>query len=585
MNKNFTKTSALVAVTLSGMMASAQSFVWTNRITLSNEFSIYAPVLGADKNGNCYMAGSYNSSAASGNAAIVGTASNFNMAYNHFTPKSLSSWSDLLITKFNVSGVPQWANRGQVIGIGGSGNNNNVDGLFVDSVGNSYMIASPMDSIQFGTTVVPDKEVYSNGNGVIVKYNSAGSLIWAKALTTAGDSYGSAIAVDDSANSYVAGWYFNSTSGSTFGTTTLNSFGTNYASFFVGKYDVNGNNKWAAMVDTANWDYAPNVPAAVGTDALGNLYMSAAYGPGYGSNNRFWITQYSHNGVQNWKTDVRSSGGTINVNSMVTDKAGNSFICGTFTGTFKFGTTTLTNNSNSGIFLLEVNSAGNFVWADQILATGYSEYAYSLSKDANDNLYMVGSYTGTLNFGGSSITSVSGSSNVFLAKFNSAGVNAWAISSTGTATTQIGSCVAYGTNNMVYLGGYFNGGSNETIDLGKATPVVDNSSTFEGCYFVGAYNTLSTGISEIKANDKSLIIYPNPSSDRVSVVMGAAFEKEGTLVSVYDMTGRLVTSMTTNQGQSAQVNFNTDILPNGIYFIQASNGVNSLTRKLVVNHN
>jgi hypothetical protein len=92
------------------------------------------------------------------------------------------SADSLYTAKFNTSGTLQWQKR---LGSGAAGNN----GVAVDSSGNVYVCG----------------DAYPSGDNLYIsKYNTSGTLQWQRSLSAS--SHGFAVAVDSSANVYVCGY-------------------------------------------------------------------------------------------------------------------------------------------------------------------------------------------------------------------------------------------------------------------------------------------------------------------------------------------------------------------------------------------
>lgn len=160
----------------------------------------------------------------------------------------------------------------------------------------------------------------------------------------------------------------------------------------------------------------------------------------------------------NWATKVigaRNERGT----HMDVDSSGNSYICGSFSHTATFGSTTLTNTGTIGEldgFVCKLNSAGAIQWVAQ---AGGSETVQMLgiSVDASGNIIVCGWFKGTITFG--SITVVStGTSDLFVAKLNSDGVFQWVTQTSGaSAISEIGQGIDTDDAGNCYVTGYFNG--------------------------------------------------------------------------------------------------------------------------------
>ncbi len=106
------------------------------------------------------------------------------------------------------------------------------------------------------------------------------------------------------------------------------------------------------------------------------------------------------------------------------------YLTGAFHSTVNFGktdgttATKLTSAGQADLFVASYHAQGAFLWAQRAGGTGV-EYPYGIDIDQNDNPYVTGSFTGTTQFSnGNLVTSLtsSGSSDIFLAKFNDSGV-------------------------------------------------------------------------------------------------------------------------------------------------------------------
>lgn len=89
--------------------------------------------------------------------------------------------------------------------------------------------------------------------------------------------------------------------------------------------------------------------------------------------------------------------------------------------------------------------------------------------------------------------------------------------------------------------------------------------------------TINTGLNEIQS--MTLSVYPNPASDEAFVTI----ENAGlTVVSVYDIQGRMVSNMSVVAEAGEQVRISTETMSNGVYFVRVSNDSTVRTAKLVV---
>jgi hypothetical protein len=119
----------------------------------------------------------------------------------------------LAFTTFALAQNLLWAKRaggtGDDICGGLQSNNERCAGIAVDGSGNSYVTGSFQFTATFGPGEANQTQLTFVGNSdiFIAKYNSNGTLAWAKQAGGSGIDGGFGIAVDGSGNSYVTGFF------------------------------------------------------------------------------------------------------------------------------------------------------------------------------------------------------------------------------------------------------------------------------------------------------------------------------------------------------------------------------------------
>jgi FlgD Ig-like domain len=144
--------------------------------------------------------------------------------------------------------------------------------------------------------------------------------------------------------------------------------------------------------------------------------------------------------------------------SVATDAAGNIYAAGDFYNTTNFGGGNRTSNGGSDIVLVKLNSAGAYLWDLEFGDISDSQFATSVAVDNAGNVYVAGAFMGSVNFGGGVLTSL-GDRDLFLAKFNSAGVHQWS-KRFGDVAEQESRTIAVDPSGNVYWAGYFYGSVN-----------------------------------------------------------------------------------------------------------------------------
>jgi len=96
-----------------------------------------------------------------------------------------------------------------------------------------------------------------------------------------------------------------------------------------------------------------------------------------------------------------STSGSVNVNDLAVDSAGNIYATGSFEGAVELNpgnpAQTWTSAGAFNIFVVQLNSAGNFGWGEAFGGAG-SDTDQGIAVDSSDNVDVVGYYENTVNF-------------------------------------------------------------------------------------------------------------------------------------------------------------------------------------------
>ena len=193
---------------------------------------------------------------------------------------------------------------------------------------------------------------------------------------------------------------------------------------------------WAKKAGGTSYDSS----SSIAVDANGNSYITGYF---YGSATFGTTTLTSSGGSDifvakldingNWLWAKKAGGTDFDFgNSIAVDANGNSYVTGYFSGSANFGTTTLTSSSEyyTEIYVAKLDINGNWLWANKAGGTGW-DYGYGIAVDANGNSYVTGAFAESAIFGTTTLTS-SGGSDIFVAKLDSSGNWLWAKQAGGT---------------------------------------------------------------------------------------------------------------------------------------------------------
>ena len=113
------------------------------------------------------------------------------------------------------------------------------------------------------------------------------------------------------------------------------------------------------------------------------------------------------------------------------DSSKNAYTTGSFSGTVDFGGGDVTSNAVSDIFVVKLDSDGNFQWVYTAGGSG-NDRAVDIGTDSSGNSYITGNFSETVNFGGGDVTSAGNSYDIFVVKLDSDGNFQWVYTAGGT---------------------------------------------------------------------------------------------------------------------------------------------------------
>ncbi|MSQ79847.1 MAG: T9SS type A sorting domain-containing protein [Flavobacteriaceae bacterium] len=153
---------------------------------------------------------------------------------------------------------------------------------------------------------------------------------------------------------------------------------------------------------------------------------------------------------------AKQLGGTRNnetSGSVVTDANGNVFVTGWFSGTVTIGSSTLTSHGSDDIYVVKMDSGGAVQWAFREGGVA-SDRGYGIALDGSGNIYITGQIGGTDTFGTATILTTNGSSDGYIAKYNSSAALQWAVNC-GSTRGDRSNAITLDDSNNVYICGWF----------------------------------------------------------------------------------------------------------------------------------
>jgi hypothetical protein len=376
--------------------------------------------------------------------------------------------------------------------------------IATDDQGNVYTLSSGSTQVNFNPSGIPVMGPTA-GCGAISKFDSNGNIVWVKFITKGGGTGGSCVPK----RLFIKGnyIYYSGEFGDGGGiydfdlsnTATYNVGGScNGCGIqgFISKIDLDGNFQWFEsfgqkvtvkdlFVD--NWDNAYVTGGFQNAMSLGNQAVT--------SNGHIdaYVFKISSTGVSQWIKSVGSNASysdqEYGVGVCVND-LGEVFFVGNFMGTVDLnpgiGVSTVTSQGLYDLFLIKLDSTGNFISSGSIGALEY-DYATGIDIDVNNNFVVTGRFSGTVDFDfGLGTISLSTQnpqiSAAFIAKYSSQNNLLW--------VNKLDNCssraVDIGINGNIYVSGVFGG----TVDFDPSAGIVLQTAGYGNNTYVLSLNGL-----------------------------------------------------------------------------------------------
>jgi uncharacterized delta-60 repeat protein len=379
---------------------------------------------------------------------------------------------DIFIARYNPDGTLAWAKS--------AGGTENDYGYGITALSDNSVVATGnfLGTATFGQDEPNQTILTSAGDEdiFIARYNSNGTLAWAKCAGGAGDDRGRAITTL-SDNSVVATGYFQSVV--IFGAdepnqTTLTSAGG--WEFFIARYNSNGTLAWAKRAGGAGDDLGYGITALSDNSVVATGYFRATAIFGADEPNQTNLTSLGDydvftarfnpgDGTLVW---AKRAGGLSSKTegSGITTLTDNSVVVtGPFLGTATFGQdepneTILTSAGSDDIFIARYNYNGSLIWAKRAGGANYDR-GIAITKLSENSVVATGYFQGETTLGQgepnqTTLISYDGSFDIFIARYNPDGTLAWA-KRAGAEGEDIGLGITTLSDNSVVAIGYFQG--------------------------------------------------------------------------------------------------------------------------------
>ncbi|MBL4861582.1 MAG: hypothetical protein JKY09_01000, partial [Crocinitomicaceae bacterium] len=385
----------------------------------------------------------------------------------------------IFLAKYDPLGNYVWAKN-----ISGSNVSQSSWGIVLDKSGHVHITGHFIDVGDFDPSPTINNLTAGSPyiNAFVAKYDASGNYVFANVLGALDYdlSYeeGQGIVVDSDGSTYVTGNFKGTVDfDPSTGTANLVSSGSN--DIFIAKYDASGNYIWAKNIGGIDDDFGYSIAIDNNGDLIiaGNFKDTVDFDPSGGlsymtaTNSDVFLAKYDASGNFIWANNIIGSS-VVDVGNIVLDTNDNIHIIGSFRETADFdpsvGQALLFSEGSNDVFFAKFDNSGNYIWAKSIGAWD-NDLGYDIDLDTNGNVYITGSFRGTVDFDPSievvSITS-SGGDDSFIAKYDASGNYLWATGLEVTAHDR-GQGIAVDKGGNVHVTGYLGGGWSNDVYIVK----------------------------------------------------------------------------------------------------------------------
>ncbi|MCP9767899.1 hypothetical protein EGI22_08240 [Lacihabitans sp. LS3-19] len=177
-------------------------------------------------------------------------------------------------------------------------------------------------------------------------------------------------------------------------------------------------------------------------DAAGTMYLAGRYRgplkvgdytlPNYFGYDDAFVAKVNSTGHTEWAVTIANTEENDNVTALARDSQGNIFIGGSFKGTVAFGNTNLTANGRSDMFFAKLNPQGEYIWAKSYGSSTMDEGITDLETDQNDNVFLLTGINSAYNVEGITLSS-RGGTDMSVIKFDNNGTYIWHVNAGGSS--------------------------------------------------------------------------------------------------------------------------------------------------------
>ena len=333
------------------------------------------------------------------------------------------------------------------------------------------------------------------------------------------------VVLDDSGNAYIVGRFEEALQ---IADTTLVSNGAN--DIYIAKFDSDNNLIWIIQAGGS----ATDKDSKIAIDSQGDIIVTSEFKSSFtiGTTNLsplgssdLLVAKYNRDGVLQWVQQLGFSE-TVTNNNVAVDADDNIYLSGSFEGTTTIAATTLSSLSEGDYsgYLIKMNATGNAQWALQLDSDGDDLNVYDVAVGTNA-VYIAGGIEGTSATIGTDSYNIQGDLDGFFAQYDLDGNY---IASSHLISSYYTECytIAVDENDNIFVGGY----TFENMDFNGTTFQVLN----DECLFLAKYNS---------NQDLEWVRYQDHKEG--SVINSLCLDEKGDVISIGEFAGTMTFGTTT----------------------------------------
>lgn len=446
--------------------------------------------------------------------------------------------------------------------------------IAVDAAGNAYVTGKFLGTLTYNLNQ-HTSSLTMNGPGsdiFLLKCGPEGRIRWVSqafgsASGTSGSCSGIGVSVDRAGNSYITG----GANGDNVRFGAL-AFGPRRFQGFVASYDRQGQLRWAKV-----WNALPPSFSATGGGGIvvdngsANCYVSGSSTGGFvldgttlRASSNLFLARFDARTGQ--LQWAKATPGEGDGRALALDKRGDVYLGGSFTGTVAFDNVSLTSAGDADGFVSRYDPTGDVDWATALGGPNY-DVVSGLAVDQQSRKAFA---TGLMNFTPAS------TNQSFLATLSAAG-RKQRTELVGGPGTSSGGSMAIDDDDNVYSTGVFTG-SCTFGTLAQTTPFTQG---YFARYGSRQYCRSTGSDADDKLDTPALSLFPNPAqnlltlrlTEEVSAGQATLYNHLGTPVAIQSI-----------QPTTADVRFDTSALPDGLYMLRVAVQGKTTTQQVTVRH-